>query len=714
MARALGPAVQPWAASLQGWNQAARTHPLDPYLVWAAQTGFRQFVDVNGKLAGDIDFLVELKAPYTPDVPPSWPTIAGAQQAWVPDEYAAPLPGGHARSRFITLRLPAQGQEPAAMVAPVLALIQSPDVVRLQIGFPRPPRRANELGPGNPPPTTPIARPVALPVAPPITPPATPPKVLLALLDDACPFGLPALAAGPLQTRVLALWDQTGGADGASGHPAGMGYGTQLLQADMNRLLTQHRDGARATDEEALYLDSAAHQPALHRRLSHASALLGLMAGAEAGMPSHPRATAACVPPGTDAAEGPAPRRIADAASTAPLVVVQFPREQLGIAGARWMMVRALDGLRYIARASALLSGDATQPIPLVVNISRGSVIGGHDGTALLEQAMDEMMLAHHNLAIVLAAGNAHGTRRDPEGTQPADRLASGRHAHHRLAAQGGTARLGLYLAPNKSIESQLEIWLRRISAQPDGRLQPDDIEVTVTPPAGTGLTPWIGGCPSVTLAPPGADPMVGLFVLPLAAQSTQQSLVSLVVAATQTSRTRVEAPAGLWELRIVNHSAHELQLNAWVERDILPGQARQQQAAQLVPLQGADAVCLGDENTFSNIATGLLGFRAGALQAACDGSGHHALSPYTSEAASPATGPEFSAVADETELRGGIRVSGSTGGATVRMNGTSVAAPQAARWMANRLASGVPLATVRQDLQASVDGDARRGRQAV
>jgi hypothetical protein len=409
-----------------------------------------------------------------------------------------------------------------------------------------------------------------------------------------------------------------------------------------------------------------------------------------------------------------------DDASQAPLVVVQFPNEELGVQLARWMVVRALDGLRYMARLSARLAGPGEPPVPLVVNISYGSVIGGHDGTALLESAMDELIAAHGEMAVVLAAGNLYGRQRDREHAALCDRLPSGRHAQAHLRADGGTARLGLYLPPDKSIESHLEIWLARSKngeRAEDPFLQSGEIAVKLIPPAGTGLPSVDAGCPDLQLSP-GYPPIYALFVLPRAAQSTEQSLVSLTVAATRISDNPLDgrpAPSGLWTLEIVNKGEHELALDAWVERDILPGKARRQQAARLVELEQAGVKTLNDKNTFNNIATGKLTFRAGAIEAQLDERGRYRISRYSSAAANLSKGPEFSAVADTSAVLPGIRVSGSTGGSTVRVNGTSLAAPQAARWIANQLADGASMATVRARISQyrSPDGD-RRGKEHV
>ena len=118
--------------------------------------------------------------------------------------------------------------------------------------------------------------------------------------------------------------------------------------------------------------------------------------------------------------------------------------------------------------------------------------------------------------------------------------------------------------------------------------------------------------------------------------------------------------------------------------------------------------------DTFNNIATGAHVFRVGALTWLGRGQdGRPGVSAYSSAADQGQQGPEFSAVADMSPALPGVRVSGNTSAAVARMNGTSVAAPQATRWIANQLAAGRTLAQIRQRIRAA-KGDARRGRIGV
>src|SRR4030095_13755021 len=75
----------------------------------------------------------------------------------------------------------------------------------------------------------------------------------------------------------------------------------------------------------------------------------------------------------------------------------------------RWLARHALDGLHYIVESA----GPETTGI--VVNMSWGPQTGPHDGTALLEEAIDELVDSHQAspcpLEVVLPAGNTYSAR---------------------------------------------------------------------------------------------------------------------------------------------------------------------------------------------------------------------------------------------------------------------------------------------------------------
>lgn len=689
--------------NFDAWLETAYKRHIDPYTVWSLGTKFREFI-VQGKAPTVLDFIAELTSPWSSGGSP-WTASGAGWRTEVPEIYEGAMPGSSATSKHVTVRLQMLGKDPQEVINAVFLLMFAKGVKRVQIGFPRPdqPNDANQSdgGPRNDASPDPVAS------------EASAPKVVFGLLEDGCPFGHPALTTDMGKSRVIALWDQSSGAHSrVDPSPDGLGYGRQRLRVSLDGLLSKHRM-AGGVDEEALYLDPAALQPRPPKRGSHAAAVTTLLAGRRSRLPWHPTFAH---PGDTDVGLPRSSQEPDDPAAAALLVVVQFPREQINVVGARWLMVRALDGLRYIGRTAAQLTAKDELLLPLVVNISYGSMVGAHDGTGLFETAMTELCEANKGMAIVLAAGNSYGTRRQIDGDNDLARTASGRHATHESLAAGETSLLRLYIPPNKPIETYLEIWFEDHSRAPDEEqfLEPNDVEIVVTSPIGKELL--VKGDQLFDFDEDDAEQIgAGLMCVPLAAQSSLRSMALVAVAATQMSSTRVEVPSGVWSVKITNTSAtRRFRLQAWVERDLVAGAARRSQAARLQQGEEAHAAKVTDSNTFNNIATGRRVFRAGALMA-MGHDGEVCVSPYSSAAATAESGPEFSAVADESAARLGLRVSGNSSGAVLRANGTSVAAPQAARWIANRLAEGpgAPeerLAQIWAEI-ASASGDARLGR---
>jgi fructose-specific phosphotransferase system IIC component len=125
----------------------------------------------------------------------------------------------------------------------------------------------------------------------------------------------------------------------------------------------------------------------------------------------------------------------------------------------------------------------------------------------------------------------------------------------------------------------------------------------------------------------------------------------------------------------------------------------------------------MSDSNTLNNVGTGSSVLLAGALTGQAERAAGTCLrvSPYSAEGRGPTSGPAFSAVADANRVLPGIRVGGSQGGMLVRMNGTSMAAPQAARWLANQMGHGLHLAALRAVLaRPGPCSDARQGRKEI
>lgn len=704
-----------------GWwidfiEQQLQDRPLDPYAIWGLLTRFR-VLGQGGKMPSTLTFSVELDAPYASPIhtfPLAWRVVPEgrlpgfqAWPVWVPTAYDNPLPGTGQNPTFITLRLDTTGRDWGQLSQDVWGLITTRYVKRLQIGLPR--------GSENPDREEGGARPTPLPDW------ATEHKVLIGVIDDACPFAHRALreAQDSMSTRVVSLWNQTTMLPDAVAVPAPVGfpYGLQWTHGQLKARMLAHVDGPDV-DEAAVYAAAPFTKRRLGSRASHAAAVMGLLAGGGRAAPRMPQPL--------DAGDTPLSlgEPLDDHAARAPLAVVQLPAEQTAVRAGRWLAVNALDGLHHLMGVARQLSQQAGQPCALVTNMSYGAMAGPHDGTGMLESAIDELCQGSKDrLAVVVSAGNAHGTRR--KGEEPLQYEFGGLHACQKLAP-GSSVTFTLFIPPDKQFETYVEFWFTRKNGGGDTFLEPGksdgstgEVEIVVTPPGGT---PWPAvHCMGVHAVPAPDDDKeaeAGLFFMRKPTQGLHRSMALLVVAATQVARRHVEAPSGRWQITLRHMRAgspRHFQVDAWVERDDTEVGAVRPQSARLVANADGSPDGLTDENTFTSIATGSKTFRVGAVLDRGKGLATQEVSAYSAAAAGNREGPQYSAIADAHPALPGIRVSGSQSGMVLRANGTSMAAPQAARYLINRLADGRhTLTQERAELAKIKSPNARLGKKVV
>jgi hypothetical protein len=142
------------------------------------------------------------------------------------------------------------------------------------------------------------------------------------------------------------------------------------------------------------------------------------------------------------------------------------------------------------------------------------------------------------------------------------------------------------------------------------------------------------------------------------------------------------------------NAGETKLTVQAWIERDQVVFGTRRDQAARFFAMGGCepegDAGVVRETNTMSNISTGQHAFAVGAYRGPTEGGpvAEYSGAPSEDWAAHKRYIP-FAARADAGRSHPGVRVPGNRGNVLRRMNGTSVAAPQAARFVANEMAKG-------------------------
>lgn len=207
--------------------------------------------------------------------------------------------------------------------------------------------------------------------------------ILVAVLDSGVDYFHPDFRDDEGNTRILALWDQTGTPSGTGRTPEGFASGAEYTREEINAALSA---GSRAAGY-ALVPERDAD--------GHGTHVLGIAAG-------NGRASGG---------------RYRGVAPESDLIVVKLgaPRED-GFPRTAELM----QALEYVMRKAEEMRR------PLSVNISIGNVCGSHRGTSLLETYIDSMA-GRGQSVIVTGTGNEGNTGGHVSGQFESDRGSGGR-----------------------------------------------------------------------------------------------------------------------------------------------------------------------------------------------------------------------------------------------------------------------------------------------
>ena len=211
---------------------------------------------------------------------------------------------------------------------------------------------------------------------------ANPPNAaIVAVIDDGLAFAHQRFRDVAGGTRFKYFWNQ----DDNTGinPPPGFGWGRELRQGEIDTLLTTCTHSG-IVDEEKLY--RLAGQTLAAQRTKHGTHVMDLACGMD-------------------------PQQVT--AQSPYLIGVQLPRWVTAETSGAWLTPAVLDALNYVLqRADEIAALENTAPLPVVVNFSYGTIAGPHDGTALLEQAIDQLIASRATpLRGVLPAGNHYLAR---------------------------------------------------------------------------------------------------------------------------------------------------------------------------------------------------------------------------------------------------------------------------------------------------------------
>ncbi len=403
----------PWTAlpGAGAFVEAADLEHADPYLVWAQATACTDFKRETQDPPARVRVLVEL--------------IKGCSAAQLHKDL-----GREGRVTPVYRRLPGLRHCTAEFSAAACRRYAKPGnglVARFELAQPVVPRRSAL----RPPARATARRTVASA--------RSEGETLLAVIDHGCPFAHAAFRRGG-KTRVLSLWDQdrepafgTPQLPGAT--PAGFGYGREVCRAEMQTLLNTCSAGG-AVDEDLTY--ELARYPELRRVATHGAHVMDQFIG---------------------------PRRIGDrtplleegsptwqaagqlASDTADLVFVQLPRDAWADPNALALPACVLDALHHILDCR----GPAVRRV--VVNLSCAIHTGPHDGSTLIDAALQALVKrvgeSGCELHIVVPAGNTRQDRWHAAGT----------------IGSATPGQLRLRVPPGHEAPTFLQVW---VDAKPD------------------------------------------------------------------------------------------------------------------------------------------------------------------------------------------------------------------------------------------------------
>ena len=531
--------------------------------------------------------------------------------------------------------------------------------------------------------------------------------LLIGVLDDGCPFASERFLTDPGETRLLAIWDQDlrekkitdGSGTWVFGEiPHGFHYGHEFRRVpgqplpghptplSLDRWIARHST-ANFIDEDRCY--SEAKFRTLKFRASHGAHVMDILAGPT---PTSSRVSLDRLNPPTFVLAN-------DNASKADIVFVQFSRACIEDPTGVWLDAYVLDGLRYILNF-AVAHGGFVRYRNVVVNLSYGRTTGPHNGSALLEQALTELVTVYDGspgkpkLDISLAGGNYYLT----------DNHVVFKNETKESASFEWTWRL----PPDNTSLCFAEIWMS------NGGLE--FVEVSLTSPSGVIFTS------TVVYAPAGVGPPI--------VWGANDTMWRLQVEATVLKpRYGAVAEHGLYTIRVAGVPKGK-EVHGYVARtdpnmDVPPGpkpsffvdEDWEQERAASAGCTYVDGEFDNDGNFVSRYGTlnGIDTAEIGRLHVA----GSYNLlyerkSPYSS--AGPARdgplpfreGPDYLMLGDDLPTLRGVPAGGNRSGVVFRLIGTSAAAPQLGRWVADE--GPDPTKVINPPLPGDVEGVEQSG----
>ena len=519
--------------------------------------------------------------------------------------------------------------------------------------------------------------------------------VVVAIIDDGIPFAHRNFRhPGSARTRIDYCWSQSATSEG-NGRIL---FGREFNRTEIDKLVKDH-DG----DEDAIYrscglLGSPERTPMpLDLMYSHGSHVLDSLAG-----------------------EWPD-----DQAAQVRIIAVDLPATSTWDTSGFGKDMYVISALHYIFnRADAIAAQYGKQALPLVINLSYGFSGGSHDGDGLVEAAMDELIRHRREkygaTAIVMPSGNLF--------VDALHSVAVDQHFGPTGKSQTNPVGFQWFVQPDDRTSSYLELWL------PKGVGYADYDIAVYAPESSVRLNkpikrkdPEIFGNSKVRNQPIMIDKkVVGQFSIEHYRGGRWRAAV--ILAPTLPSKAGLPAaPAGTWTIKVVKakpdvplpattaNRGNKLAaggIQCWIQRDTEFGQgdtgARQsmfrdpknETYGKFGDLKPVDSV--SDLMQFQPMPQHAFVRRFGSLNGMATGKETIVVAGYdesnrcaviyssagplrykSRKLVVPGKQVDVSAVTDRSQWAQGIVGAGTRSGIVVALSGTSSAAPQVARRLA-------------------------------
>jgi subtilisin family serine protease len=206
--------------------------------------------------------------------------------------------------------------------------------------------------------------------------------------------------------------------------------------------------------------------------------------------------------------------------------------------------IRLVDAIKYIFDHPQVKGATPAQRRPAVINISQGQNRGAHDGTAMVERAINTAV-ATPGRAVVVSAGNHANERCHVTASVP-----------KRTAAKPAELEFEFNMPKGRKDEAWIDIWYQRAGT----------LHIVVESPDGETSGTVNQGTDHDFVANPDA---------PDDAQSTVSVVSRINNPFSRDNNWRIQIaepddgnlPHGSWTIRLINPGASEVSFHAWIER---------------------------------------------------------------------------------------------------------------------------------------------------